>query len=104
MAVLRNSMSRMQSILRLAPAATSTAFGGARGQTRQLSAAPVGFNQARIKNELEAFNNLKASGIAAGTIPSEKDCAHTKWVGVIPMKDPAEIKAMIRDFNKKRSK
>ncbi|KAJ1470823.1 hypothetical protein T484DRAFT_1846439 [Baffinella frigidus] len=96
----------MQSILSLAPAASS-AMGGARGQFRQISVGmgaastsvadtvPVNFEQ--IKNQMGAYNTLKANGVQAAAV------SHSNLATLIPMKDKEEMKDMLRAFNKARA-
>ncbi|KAJ1476501.1 hypothetical protein T484DRAFT_1965576 [Baffinella frigidus] len=109
----------MTSILSLAPAASSSAIGGARGQFRQIAAGmggaasvasvpvevasapvdaegiPVDLNQ--IKREMSAYNSLKANGVQAEAV------SHSNLSQLIPMKDKQEMKDMLNAFNTARA-
>jgi hypothetical protein len=96
----------MKSIRSLAPAVSSSAVVGARGQFRQMSAtqggtatvASIPVDHSQIKREIGAYNSLKANGVL-----SPASAVQPKWSQIIPMKETEEIKGMLRAFNKARS-
>jgi len=101
-AINKSNMILMKGILSLAPAASSPAAGGARGQFRQLggaatTVASIPVDHSQIKREIGAYNSLKANGVL-----SPASAVQPKWSQIIPMKETQEIKSMLRAFNKAR--